>query len=264
MMSDTELLVTKNQGLVHVIVSKFVSPQSPEFNDFFSIGNIGLIKAAHTFDESKNIKFSTYSSRCITNEILMYLRKNKSSCYCMSLEDVLSCDSNGNELTLSDLVSDKRVHFTQDFENREYCENLLEIILNCLPFRDTLLILYHISGCTQKAIAEKLHISQSYISRLIHKIRQRLEFLLKYPPECTGLFRIKLTKEFYILYFFTKDVSLSDQVYLALQRENCHFKKSITCQICEDTTMLYFPADFESFYHLADLLQYLDFSHANE
>lgn len=259
MPSDVELLVTKNQGLVYCIVRKFVEPQSQEFNDLFSVGVIGLIKAADTFDESKAIKFSTYSSKCITNEILMYLRKSKSSFRnSISLEDVIACDSDGNELILADCIFDKRVSFVHDFENRDLCKRILDTILNELPSRDTLLILYHIGGLTQKTIAKMLHVSQSYISRLLVQIRQRLQFLSDRPEKEPFNFHMELTDEFYFFHFSIHHVHRFYQLWESLQGSGLKFREIAIYEL-SSPDVVRFPPDLESFVYLADMLQYFNF-----
>ena len=146
--------------------------------DLISIGTIGLIKAVNTFDPKKNIKLATYASRCIENEILMYLRRSVRSRGEISLDEPLNVDWNGNELLLSDILgTDGDVVYKQI--DKEIDRSLLAEAISALPQREKLIInmrfgLAGYSEKTQKQVADSLGISQSYISRLEKRIIRRL------------------------------------------------------------------------------------------
>lgn len=147
--------------------------------DLVSIGSIGLIKAIRTFKAEKNIKLATYASRCIENEILMYLRKISNTRSEVSIDEPLNVDWDGNELLLSDVLGTDADSVCKDIENDEECK-MLRTALKTLDERerDIMQMRYGFDGgkeMTQKEVADALGISQSYISRLEKKIIKRLK-----------------------------------------------------------------------------------------
>ena len=175
--TDREILIVRNLRLVVFIAKKFEYGYS-NLEDLISIGTIGLIKAVKTFCPEKNIKLATYASRCIENEILMYLRKVSQTKGEVSIEDPINTDSEGNELLFSDVISDSEnleVKLEQESENK----TLLEIVRR-LSEREKVIIelrfgLFGKKELTQKEVADSLGISQSYISRLEKKIIEKLK-----------------------------------------------------------------------------------------
>ena len=166
-------LIEHNLRLVVYIAKKFDNT-SVGVEDLISIGTIGLIKAINTFKADKNIKLATYASRCIENEILMYLRRNNKTKMEVSIDEPLNVDWDGNELLLSDMI-------TRDIEN-ETEKSLLNMAIDRLNPREQKIIQlrYGIGRedgeeLTQKEVADMLGISQSYISRLEKKIMKRLK-----------------------------------------------------------------------------------------
>ena len=170
-------LIEHNIRLVVYIARKFENT-GVGLEDLISIGTIGLIKAVNTFDPKKNIKLATYASRCIENEILMYLRRSVRSRGEISLDEPLNVDWDGNELLLSDILgTDGDVVYKQI--DREIDRSLLAEAISALPHREKLIInmrfgLAGFSEKTQKQVADSLGISQSYISRLEKRIIRRL------------------------------------------------------------------------------------------
>lgn len=149
--------------------------------DLISIGTIGLIKAINSFDAGKNIKLATYASRCIENEILMYLRRNQKTKLEVSIDEPLNVDWDGNELLLSDILGTDEDIIYRDIED-EVEKKLLQKAINKLGERERTIIdlrfgLNSPDGeeMTQKEVADLLGISQSYISRLEKKIIKRLK-----------------------------------------------------------------------------------------
>ncbi len=171
-------LIERNLRLVVYIAKKFESTGIC-IDDLISIGTIGLIKAINTFKPDKNIKLATYSSRCIENEILMYLRKNSNKKAEISIDEPLNVDWDGNELLLSDILGTDNDIIYQNLEN-EVDRELLKIALGKLSKREQCIMELRFgvkSGVaqTQKEVADKLGISQSYISRLEKRIIGRLK-----------------------------------------------------------------------------------------
>lgn len=177
-----DLLITHNLRLVVYISKKFESSTATA-EDLVSIGTIGLMKAVKTFDPNKNIKLATYASRCIENEILMYLRKVKSAKTELSFDEPLSVDWDGNELTLRDVLGTEPDEISQEIEYDDEKRLLMNIVSN-LPQKEQDIMaqrfgLYGTRIYTQKELADEMGISQSYISRLekriLLKIRHEME-----------------------------------------------------------------------------------------
>jgi len=177
-----EKLIEHNIRLVVFLAKKYENTNI-DLEDLVSIGSIGLIKGINTYRPDKNIKLATYASRCIDNEILMYLRKNKRRKTEISLEDSLSYDSEGNELRLEDILGTEDDIVTKHIEE-ETEKNLLHMEIKKLNPRDKQIMvlrygLYGHKEMTQKEVADMLGISQSYISRIEKKVIKKLKFLIK-------------------------------------------------------------------------------------
>ena len=171
-------LIERNLRLV-VYISKKFENTGINIEDLISIGTIGLIKAINTFKPHKKIKLATYASRCIENEILMYLRKNNSRKIEISIDEPLNVDWDGNELLLSDILGTDSDVVYHDIEN-EVDKQLLSIALENLSKREKNIMELRFGvkngkGRTQKEVADMLGISQSYISRLEKRIIQRMK-----------------------------------------------------------------------------------------
>lgn len=172
-----DLLVVHNLRLVVYIARKYECPTATT-EDLVSIGTIGLMKAVNTFDYTKNIKLATYASRCIENEILMYLRKAGNSKIELSFDEPLSTDWDGNEMTLRDVLGTEPDEISQNIEYEDEKKLLRKIISN-LPEKEKNIMnrRFGLNGCkalTQKQLADELSISQSYISRLEKRIISNL------------------------------------------------------------------------------------------
>ena len=170
-------LIEHNLRLV-VYISKRFENTGINIEDLISIGTIGLIKAVNTFNSGKKIKLATYASRCIENEILMYLRKISSQRTEVSFDEPLNTDWDGNELLLSDIIGTDEDEVSRPLED-DADRQMLMAAIDCLNEREKTIILmrFGLSGSgeyTQKEVADMMGISQSYISRLEKKIIDRL------------------------------------------------------------------------------------------
>ncbi len=184
--SAREKLIVHNLRLVVYIAKKFEN-SGVGIDDLISIGTIGLIKAVNTFSPEKNIKLATYASRCIENEILMYLRKIASQKMVVSLDEPLNTDWDGNELMLADVLGSDGDEISREIEEDDEKRILIQVIA-ALPSREKEIIemrfgLGEREELTQKEVADIMGISQSYISRLekriIRKIGNRLKSKIK-------------------------------------------------------------------------------------
>ena len=177
-----EKLIEHNLRLVVFLAKKYESTNI-DLEDLVSIGSIGLIKAINTFSLDKNIKLATYASRCIDNEILMYLRKNKKIKQEVSIDQALTYDSDGNELHLEDIIGTDKDAITKDIEYKDNKNLLINEILKLKERDQKIMILrYGLFGkdeYTQKEVAELMGISQSSISRIEKKVIKRLKNLVE-------------------------------------------------------------------------------------
>ena len=176
-LSVRETLITHNLRLVVYIARKFEAPGAG-IEDLVSIGTIGLIKAVNTFRPEKNIKLATYASRCIENEILMYMRKSTQLRSEVSIDEPLNIDWDGNELLLSDVLGSEPDVINRNIETEDEVSTLRGLVDNLKPREKMIMQMrFGLGGFrehTQKEVADLLGISQSYISRLEKRIIDRL------------------------------------------------------------------------------------------
>lgn len=183
MLADIDKTVARDALIVHnlrlvVYIAKRFENTGAGIEELVSIGTVGLIKAISTFNSEKNIKLATYASRCIENEILMFIRKSASQRREISIDEPLSVDFDGNELHLSDVLGSESDSVSKDMEDEEEKKILRDAVASLSP-RERIIIemrygLYTGEELTQKDVADILGISQSYISRLEKKIMVRL------------------------------------------------------------------------------------------
>ncbi|MDE7244697.1 MAG: RNA polymerase sporulation sigma factor SigE [Oscillospiraceae bacterium] len=176
--SVRQTLIERNLRLVVYIAKRFENT-GINIEDLISIGTIGLIKAINTYKTDRNIKLATYASRCIENEILMYLRKNSSQRNEVSLDEPLNTDWDGNELLLCDVLGTEADTVMRPIED-DVDRQLLNAAIDKLSEREREIIVLRFGLCgrkeqTQKEVADHLGISQSYISRLEKRIINRLK-----------------------------------------------------------------------------------------
>ena len=177
-----QILIEHNLRLVVYIAKRFENTGTG-IEDLVSIGTIGLIKAINTFNPEKNIKLATYASRCIENEILMYIRKFSGTRAEISIDEPLNTDWDGNELLLSDILGSDEDSVVDEIEAMEERERIRRAVADLDPReREIIELRYGMAGhkeLTQKEVADRLGISQSYISRLEKKIISRLREEIK-------------------------------------------------------------------------------------
>lgn len=176
-----ELIEHNLRLVVHIIKKYYQNARDQE--DLISIGTIGLIKAASTFDFEKGNKFTTYASRCIENEILMHFRSRKKTANDVYISDPIDTDKDGNALTLQDIIADDSCIF-EDIESKMRGQRLHESIASVLDDRERDIVIrrYGLSGSrplTQREVAKGMGISRSYVSRIekkaLEKLREQLE-----------------------------------------------------------------------------------------
>ena len=176
------ILIEHNLRLVAFIAKRFENTGA-NIEELISIGTVGLMKAVSTFNKDKSIKLATYASRCIENEILMFIRKNSSQKKEVSIDEPLSVDWDGNELLLSDVLGSDADVVSREMEEDEEKRIVRDAVKDLSQReREIIEMRFGLNGCdelTQKEVADKLGISQSYISRLekkiMHRLRKRIE-----------------------------------------------------------------------------------------
>lgn len=177
------ILIERNLRLVAHVCKKY-NHSNVDNDDLISIGTIGLIKGINSFNMEKGVRLATYVSRCIDNEILMYLRKIKKSKTEVSIDASLSFDAEGNELHLEDILGTDADIVTKGLEEKTDKKLMLDEVMRLNPRdRDIIILRYGLMGhneLTQKEVAELLGISQSYISRIEKKVIRRLKNIVKY------------------------------------------------------------------------------------
>ena len=175
------ILIEHNLRLVAHIVHKYQSP-GEDLDDLISTGTIGLIKAVSTFDAAKSARLSTYAARCIDNELLMMLRARKKSSREVSLYEPIGTDREGNEISLLDIIESPPVDIVEEYSTRSDIQHLLTIMSEALSEKEykVICLRYGLFGTdeqTQREIAEQLHISRSYVSRIEKNALKKLRKL---------------------------------------------------------------------------------------
>ena len=214
---EREHLVLENLGLVRYIANS-IKVNNIEFEDRVSIGTIGLIKAANTFDESKGIKFSTYSARCIENEILMNLRKENKQSDVMHFEDMISQDNEGNLLKVEDIIADKTDYY-EEYQKILIIENILNMALNLEDTNKRNVILLRWAGLTQKQISDIIGLSQSYIARLEKKAIKYIKRYIDKKLICKKICDMRKIDNFYRVTFYILSLKNTEDILGVLNHE---------------------------------------------
>ncbi len=259
--SEKKQFVLENQRLVHYLVQKMgVLPNSSEYEDITSIGTIGLIKAAITFDSSKKINFSTYASKCINNEIFMYYRKTKKYANEVPIDKPIGKDVEGNELTLEDIIEHPKSNFVEEIVNKEAFVQVVNIILNYLKEKDRLVILYRMGQVSQEDIAKSLNISQSYVSRIITKVINKIRKVTNHQVQYKEVFYMAIVGDEYRISFSSKDISKFNKIFATLLQNLTSTEKlpdfRVNCN--RERIVVQIPAHPESFSFIAQIIQEID------
>ncbi len=202
---EERMMVEDNIRLVNFVIhTDFdVHEDSSEYDDMVSIGNFGLIKATQKFNKELNIEFATFAIKCIKNEINMnYYRKRKRKKELINMgkhmEDTIA---DGNNQTLQDIIEDPKANFVEKiFKQQETIESL-EIVLNCLTPRDTIILCNTIAKKVQKEIAEIIGVTQSHVSRRVKKIHSEVQKIVNTTIETKKLFRVTKGEDLYQITF---------------------------------------------------------------
>ncbi len=225
-----------------------------------SIGTIGLIKAAITFDTSKEIAFSTYASRCIKNEIFMHYRKSNKYAKEISIDEPIGDDGKGNKLKLGDTIKDPKSNFIENIVNKKDFIQLVSIILNYLEEKMRLVMLYRIGEILQRDIAEKLNISQTHVSRIATKATSKIREVNNQQVHYKEVFSMAIVGDEYRLSFSSKDISNFNKIFATLLQNLTFTEKSpdfrVNCN--RERIVVQIPAHPESFSFIAQIIQEID------
>ena len=259
--SEKEHLVLDNQRLVHYLVLKLgVTPISSDYEDIVSIGTLGLIKAAITFDSSKKISFTTYASRCINNEIFMHYRKANKDANTIDIDGPIRNDGEGNELILGDTIAHSESDFVEKIVNKDAFIQLMSIILNYLEEKMRLAFLYRMGEVSQTDIAEKLNISQSYVSRTVKNAINKIREVANHQIYYKEVFSMAIVGDEYRISFSSKDISKFNKIFAALLQNLTSTEKLPNFRvICNrERIVVQIPAHPESFSFIAQIIQEID------
>lgn len=254
---NNEHLVLDNIHLVDYLVQKknLCTPYSSDYDDIVSIGKIGLIKAAITYDPSKKIAFSTYAAKCIYNEIFMHYRKSNRYAKDLSLDEPIKSDEPGIELTLKDTLEAPNSDFVDDLVKYETFVYLISIILNCLKGNKRLVMLYKLANLSQCTIGNIMHISQSYVSRIINKSTKEIREIANNQTEYTETFIPAIIGNSYKISFSSENKTLATILQnLASAKNSSGFRVSYN----NKQIVILTPADPSSFYLIAKMFQEID------
>lgn len=256
---EIERIMKENIKLVYYVAKRFAIPER-EYEEVISIGMIGLMKAAKSFEKSKNIKFSSYAYNCIYNEIAMYFRKLKIYMNDVSLNQPICYDQKGNELTVEELIPSKNIDIVENISNREILEKVLSIILNALETRDRNAILYMISGLKQGEIAKILKLSQVQISRIQRSLSEKIKKYYREGKQYKEVYKMTITENSYQISFYSKDVKNFNKILARLLQNINSIENLPEFEISrnEEENMIKLPAYPEVFSFLAKFIEEID------
>ncbi len=214
-------LVLDNTRLVHYLMKKIkiYDVGGYDYDDIYQIGIIGLIKAAKTYD--KSVKFVTYASKCIYNEIYMFFRNSKKYIGYISLDEPISFDNHENtDVTYGDLIESSNSNFVDRIIDLDLIEKALNIILNVFSVRDKLILIYYILHKNQQYISKKFEISQSYVSRLQSKLIKELNNYMGHPINYEEVYHMCVNEKNCSVSFVTNDINTFNKVILDVFKQN--------------------------------------------
>lgn len=206
-----QVLIVRNIRLVLHIANKFRNT-GVETEELISVGTIGLIKGINSFDVNKKTKLATYISRCIQNEILLFLRSYSKYKNYTSLEEPLYIDDEGNELKIEDVIEVYDNKKYERYENMQYIANILEYILNGLKKNQKICILYSLAGMTQEDIGKILGFSQSYVARFTNSSKMDLKRFLAIDKKFDKIYSVEVLEEMYQISFKVENKDIYNKI----------------------------------------------------
>lgn len=258
---EQEHLVLDNQPLVYYHVQNLgVAPNSPEYEDIASIGKIGLVKAAIGFDISKDIKFATYASMCIKNEIFMHYRKDKKHANDISIDEPICIDKDGSELTLADKLEDPDSNFVEELCVKDDFVRVINIVLNYLKGKERIIFLCYIGDVIQSETAKMFNLSQSYISRIVLKSKNTITQAFFQKIHYKEVFSMTFVEDEYRISFSSKDITKFNKIFATLLQNLQSTKNlpSFRVNCNNERIIVQIPAEPQSFSFIAQIIQEID------
>lgn len=212
--TNLQQMILDNRNLVHHLIKTLnISRNFIEYEDLVSIGTIGLIKAANSFDLSKNVIFSNYACTCIKNEIFIYYNKNKKHVNDISLEAFTTFTENNHTTNLQDRLEHPDSDFVEKILKTETFTELINIILNCLSQTEKIIMLYRLGNISQSDISKILKFSQSYISKVEKKAILKIKETINHQFNYTEIFSMSTLEDYYQNTILPKDINNFKKVF---------------------------------------------------
>lgn len=212
--TNLQQMILDNRNLVHHLIKTLnISRNFIEYEDLVSIGTIGLIKAANSFDLSKNVIFSNYACTCIKNEIFIYYNKNKKHVNDISLEAFTTFTENNHTINLQDRLEHPDSDFVEKILKTETFTELINIILNCLSQTEKIIMLYRLRNISQSDISKILKFSQSYISKVEKKAILKIKETINHQFNYTEIFSMSTLEDYYQITILPKDINNFKKVF---------------------------------------------------
>ena len=212
--TNLQQMILDNRNLVHHLIKTLnISRNFIEYEDLVSIGTIGLIKAANSFDLSKNVIFSNYACTCIKNEIFIYYNKNKKHVNDISLEAFTTFTENNHTINLQDRLEHPDSDFVEKILKTETFTELINIILNCLSQTEKIIMLYRLGNISQSDISKILKFSQSYISKVEKKAILKNKETINHQFNYTEIFSMSTLEDYYQITILPKDINNFKKVF---------------------------------------------------
>lgn len=232
--TNLQQMILDNRNLVHHLIKTLnISRNFIEYEDLVSIGTIGLIKAANSFDLSKNVIFSNYACTCIKNEIFIYYNKNKKHVNDVSLEAFTTFTENNHTINLQDRLEHPDSDFVEKILKTETFTELINIILNCLSQTEKIIMLYRLGNISQSDISKILKFSQSYISKVEKKAILKIKETINHQFNYTEIFSMSTLEDYYQITILPKDINNFKKVFSLILKKlksvtNINFKIKYT------------------------------------
>ena len=212
--TNLQQMILDNRNLVHHLIKTLnISRNFIEYEDLVSIGTIGLIKAANSFDLSKNVIFSNYACTCIKNEIFIYYNKNKKHVNDISLEAFTTFTENNHTINLQDRLEHPDSDFVEKILKTETFTELINIILNCPSQTEKIIMLYRLGNISQSDISKILKFSQSYISKVEKKAILKIKETINHQFNYTEIFSMSTLEDYYQITILPKDINNFKKVF---------------------------------------------------
>lgn len=212
--TNLQQMILDNRNLVHHLIKTLnISRNFIEYEDLVSIGTIGLIKAANSFDLSKNVIFSNYACTCIKNEIFIYYNKNKKHVNDISLEAFTTFTENNHTINLQDRLEHPDSDFVEKILKTETFTELINIILNCLSQTEKIIMLYRLGNISQSDISKIFKFSQSYISKVEKKAILKIKETINHQFNYTEIFSMSTLEDYYQNTILPKDINNFKKVF---------------------------------------------------